>query len=165
MTTHHKNFEIDTEIRPSFHDLTDQVKDFISLSGIKNGIAVVYSQHTTCSIIIQEDSLDTTYNGTKFIFQDLLDVLQDIIPECRREGQYLHPGSKCVEHSLKVFGEEPAQTLNTDGHLRSSLMGRSETIPIVDGALQLGEHGHIYFADFDGTRARKRIVQVQVVGD
>lgn len=165
MTTHHERFEIDTGIRPSFHDLTDQVKDFISLSGIKNGIAVVYSQHTTCSIIIQEDSIDTTYNGTKFIFQDLLDVFQDIVPECRREGQYLHPGPKCVEHSLNVFGEEPAQTLNTDGHLRSSLIGRSETIPIVNGALQLGEHGHIYFADFDGTRARKRIVQVQLVGE
>ena len=165
MTTHHEHFEIDTEIRPSFHDVTDKVNDFISLSGINNGIAVVYSQHTTCSVIIQEDSLDTTYNGTKFIFQDLLDVLQVIVPECRREGQYLHPGPKCVEHSLNVFGEKAAQTLNTDGHLRSSLMGRSETIPIVDGALQLGEHGHIYFADFDGTRARKRIVQVQVVGD
>ena len=165
MTTYHDCFEIDTDIRPSFYDVTDRVKNTIKISSIKNGIAVVYSQHTTCSVIIQEDSIDTTYNGTKFVFQDLLDVLQAIIPECKKEGQYMHPGPKCVEHSMNVFGEDASQTLNTDAHLRSSLIGRSESIPIVEGILQLGEHGHIFFADFDGTRARKRIIQVQLVGD
>ena len=165
MTTYHAYFEIDTETRPSFNDVTARVKNVIENSGIKNGIVVVYSQHTTCSIIIQEDSIDTTYNGTKFVFQDLLDVFQAIIPECKKEGQYMHPGPKCVEHSMDEFGEEASQTLNTDAHLRSSLMGRSESIPLVEGILQLGEHGHIYFADFDGTRPRKRIVQVQLVGD
>jgi thiamine phosphate synthase YjbQ (UPF0047 family) len=44
-------------------------------------------------------------------------------------------------------------------------MGRSESIPIVDGSVQLGEFGCIYFADFDGTRARERIVRIQVVGE
>ena len=165
MTTHHDNFEIDTETRPSFNDVTARVKNVIENSGIKNGIVVVYSQHTTCSIIIQEDSIDTTYNGTKFVFQDLLDVFQAIIPECKKEGQFMHPGPKCVEHSMDEFGEEASQTLNTDAHLRSSLMGRSESIPLVEGILQLGEHGHIYFADFDGTRPRKRMVQVQLVGE
>ncbi len=165
MATHHEFFEIDTDHRPSFHDVTNLVKESVSRSGVKDGIAVVYSQHTTCSVIIQEDSRDTTYNGTKFIFQDLLDVLDVLIPQCQKEGQYLHPGPKCVEHSVNVVGEEPAQTLNTDGHLRSSLIGRSESIPIVEGALLLGEHGNIYFADFDGTRPRKRIVRVQVVGE
>lgn len=165
MATYHESFVIETENRPSFHDMTDRVKSAITLSGIRNGIAVVFSQHTTCSVIYQEDSIDTTYNGTKYLFQDLLDALQIIIPECKKEGQYMHPGPKCVEHSMTVFGEEPAQTLNTDGHLRSCLMGRSETVPIVEGELQTGDHGHIYFADFDGTRARSRTVQIQLVGD
>jgi thiamine phosphate synthase YjbQ (UPF0047 family) len=165
MTTHHEAFEIDTEHRPSFHDVTDQVHEAISRSNINNGIAVVYSQHTTCSVIIQEDSLDTTLNGTRFIFQDLLDILDGLIPACQKEGQYLHPGPKCVEHSVNVVREEPAWTLNTDAHLRSSLIGRSESIPLVEGALILGEHGRIYFADFDGTRPRRRVVRVQVVGD
>jgi len=64
-----------------------------------------------------------------------------------------------------MVGEEPAWTLNTDAHLRSALIGRSESIPIVQGKLELGEHGRIYFADFDGTRPRMRIVRVQVVGE
>ena len=165
MATYHESFEIETEHWPSFHDVSERVKKGVSISGIQNGIAVVYSQHTTCSVIIQEDSRDTTYNGTKFIFQDLLDVLDVVIPQCQKEGQYMHPGPKCVDHSVNVVGETPAQTLNTDGHLRSSLMGRSESIPIVEGVLLLGEHGNIYFADFDGTRPRKRVVRVQVVGD
>lgn len=69
-----------------------------------------------------------------------------------------------MEHSLNVVGETAAQTLDTDVHLRSSLKGRSESIPILGGVLQLSEHGNIYFAVFDGTRPRKRIVQVQLVG-
>jgi len=60
-----------------------QSKETISHSGLKNGIAVEYSQHTTCSVIIQEDSLDTTFNGTKFIFQDILEALQRVIPDCQ----------------------------------------------------------------------------------
>jgi secondary thiamine-phosphate synthase enzyme len=165
MTTYHECFEIETESRPSFHDVSVKVKNAIKNSGIKNGIAVVYSQHTTCSVMIQEDSIDTTYNGTKYVFQDLLDILDEIVPECKKEGQYMHPGPKCVENSKTMFDEDAAFTLNTDAHLRSSLIGRSESIPVVEGVLQLGEHGHIFFADFDGTRARTRTVQVQLVGE
>jgi thiamine phosphate synthase YjbQ (UPF0047 family) len=165
MATHHVAFELDMEIRPSFHDVTDRVKEIVLESGIQNGIVVVFSQHTTCSVIIQEDSFDETFNGTKFIFQDLLDVLGPLIPPCEKEGQYLHPGPKCVDYSVNVIKEAPAWTLNTDAHLRSSLMGRSESIPIVESELALGMHGRIYFADFDSTHARTRTVRVQVVGD
>jgi thiamine phosphate synthase YjbQ (UPF0047 family) len=165
MATHHVAFELEMEIRPSFHDVTDRVKEIVLESGIKNGIVVVFSQHTTCSVIIQEDSFDETFNGTKFIFQDLLDVLGPLIPPCEKEGQYLHPGPKCVDHSVNVVKEAPAWTLNTDAHLRSSLMGRSESIPIVESEVTLGMHGRIYFADFDSTHARTRTVRVQVVGD
>jgi thiamine phosphate synthase YjbQ (UPF0047 family) len=44
-------------------------------------------------------------------------------------------------------------------------MGRSQSIPVVDGALTLGEFGRIYLADFDQTRARERTVRVQIVGE
>lgn len=165
MAVYHEAFEIETGHRPSFHDVTDRVSEAVAHSGIRSGIVVVFSQHTTCSVVIQEDSRDTTFNGVKFVFQDLLDVLDRIIPECKKEGQYLHPGPQCVEYSVNVVGETPADTLNTDAHLRSVLFGRSESIPLLDGRLVLGEHGHIYFADFDGTRPRTRIVRVQVVGD
>jgi thiamine phosphate synthase YjbQ (UPF0047 family) len=165
MATFHAAFEVQSSHRPSFHDVTAKVKEILGASGIKDGILVVFSQHTTCSVIIQENSLDRTYNDTLFLFQDLLDVFKTIIPKCEKEGQYLHPGPKCVEHSVNVIGEDAAETLNTDAHLRSMILGRSVSIPLFDSELLLGEHGHIYFADFDGTRSRKRTVRVQIVGD
>jgi len=165
MATFHESFEITTEHRPSFNDVTDKVRQSVERSGIRNGLVVVFSQHTTCTVLIQENSRDFTYNDTLYLFQDLLDILEPIIPKCEKEGQYLHPGPKCIDHSVNVVGETPAETLNTDAHLRSVIMGRSESIPLVNGELQLGEHGNIYFADFDGTRSRTRNVWVQIVGD
>jgi len=165
VTVYHQAFEIETPAMPYFHDVSDQVRAAVAASGVRNGIVVVYSQHTTCSVLIQEDSIDETLRGTKFLLQDLLNILDGLIPVCTREGQYLHPGPKCVEHSVEEAGEAPAWTLNTDAHLRGCLMGRSETIPILDGRVELGEFGHIYFADFDGTRPRTRTVHIQVVGE
>lgn len=76
----------------------------------------------------------------------------------------MHPGPKLTEFS-KEHGEDKPETLNTDGHLRSMFMGRSETIVIVEGKLDLGKFGHIYFIDFDQTRGRKRQIQVQIIGE
>jgi thiamine phosphate synthase YjbQ (UPF0047 family) len=165
MTSYYQKFSISTKNRASFTNITERITTLLSESAIQNGIIVIYSQHTTCSIIIQEDSIDETYNGIKFMFQDLLDALDKLIPICRKEGQYMHPGPLCVDHSVNVVKEEISYTLNTDAHLRSSLFGRSETLPIVGGKIELGENGQIYFADFDQTRARTRTVHVHIVGD
>src|SRR4030042_5441331 len=53
VATHHEFFEIQSDLLPTFHDVTERVKEIASRSGITEGIAVVYSQHTTCSVIIQ----------------------------------------------------------------------------------------------------------------
>ena len=164
MPVYHETFKIQSDRRPAFHDVTAQVQEALIKSRIKNGILVVFSQHTTCSVMIQEASDDTNYWGTDLLMQDLVNVLENIIPTCRTEGQYLHPGPK---HITAAAGrrEFPSWSLNTDAHLRSVLMGRSQSIPVVDGQMVLGEFGHIYFADFDQVRARERIVRVQIVGE
>jgi thiamine phosphate synthase YjbQ (UPF0047 family) len=56
-------------------------------------------------------------------------------------------------------------SLNTDAHLRSVFFGRSENIVLADGELQLGDFGYIYFVDWDQLRGRKRLCQVQLVGE
>jgi len=164
MSVYHETFKIQSDRRPTFHDVTAQVQEILKKSGIKDGILVVFSQHTTCSVLVQEASDDTNYWGTELLMQDLVNVLENIIPTCRTEGQYLHPGPK---HITAAVGrnELPSWSLNTDAHLRSILMGRSQTIPVIDGQMELGEFGHIYFADFDQVRARERIVRVQIVGE
>lgn len=164
MAVHHEVFNIVSDRRPTFHPVTDQVAEVLKKSGIQNGILMVYSQHTTCSVMIQEASDDVNYWGTELLMQDLVNILEKIIPTCRTEGDYLHPGP---EHIKAGLGRKELAnwSLNTDAHLRSILMGRSVSVPVVDGQMQLGEFGRIYFADFDQVRARERIVTVQIVGE
>jgi secondary thiamine-phosphate synthase enzyme len=153
-----------TGMRPTFHTVTNQVREILNRSGVKDGLCVVYSHHTTCSVMTQECSFDTTYTGLEYLQQDLTDIFENIIPTCRKEGQYMHPGPELTIFSAE-HGEDKPGTLNTDAHLRSVFLGRSETIPVMDGKLDLGEFGHIYFVDWDQTRARERQVQVQIIGE
>lgn len=150
--------------RPTFHSVTDQVKDIVRRSEIKSGICLVYSRHTTCAVMIDENSFDKSYTGLTYLQQDLVDIFENIIPTCRKEGQYMHPGPELTVFAAE-HGEDKPGTLNTDAHLRSSIMGRSESIPIHEGELELGEFGHIYFIDFDHTRPRERQVCVHIIGE
>jgi secondary thiamine-phosphate synthase enzyme len=164
MAVYHECFKIQSDRRPTFHDVTAQVEAVLQKSNITNGILLVFSQHTTCSVLIQEASDDVNYWGTELLMQDLVNVLTRIIPTCTTEGQYLHPGPKHIE-AAAGRNELPAWSLNTDAHLRSVIMGRSQSIPIENGVMLLGEFGRIYFVDFDQVRARERIVRVQIVGE
>ncbi|NLZ53157.1 MAG: YjbQ family protein [Thermoanaerobacteraceae bacterium] len=152
-------------LNPTHHDVTKQVKEIVARSGIKNGICVVYSHHTTCSVVTQECSHDLNLWGTEYLQQDLINIMEKIIPTCRTEGQYMHPGPEHLEFAEKEVGEDGKYSLNTDAHLRSVLLGRSESIVIADGELQLGQFGYIYFIDWDQVRARKRVCQVQIIGE
>ena len=164
MAVYHEALEVQSEMVPTFHDVTQQAQKAVEKSGIKNGILVVYSQHTTCSVMIQEESHDVNYWGTKTIMQDLVEALEIIVPTCTSEGQYLHPGPEHIKDAIKRK-ELPNWSLNTDAHLRSIIMGRSESIPLIEGKMELGEFGRIYFADFDQVRARKRTVRFQIIGE
>lgn len=152
-----------TGMRPTFHQITDKVQNIVVKSEVMTGICVVSTHHTTCSVLTQECSFDKTYTGLEYLQQDLVDVLEKIIPTCRKEGQYMHPGPELTQFSYE-HGEDKPETLNTDAHLRSSIIGRSVTIQIVDGILDMGSFGHIYFVDFDQTRPRTRQIDVMVLG-
>ncbi len=164
MAAIHGEFKIQSDRRPTFHDVTEEVEKILGKSNFSDGIVLVYSQHTTCSVLIQEQSDDVNYWGEQFILQDMVNILEKLVPTCRTEGQYLHPGPKHIEIAGRERGEEAFWSLNTDAHLRSVILGRSVSIPVVDGKLQLGEFGRIYFADFDQVRARERTVRVEIVG-
>jgi len=160
-----KAFKVESRHRAiSFHDVTDKVKEIAAESGIKNGIVVVYSHHTTCSVITQECAFDMSMTGLETLQQDLVNCFEEWIPTCRYEGMYLHPG-----HEALVFAEEHGEDNfgchNTDAHLRSSIIGRNVTIVTVDGEMDLGEFGRIHFIDWDQTRGRTRTVQVMIIGE
>ena len=165
MIVHHDQIQISSSQSVTFHNVTDDVTRAVAEAAVRNGLAMVYSQHTTCSVMLQEESHDTTEDGTKFLLQDLIDVLSKLVPACENYGQYRHPGPEHLEHATRNLGEESHWSLNTDAHLRSCLMGRSESIPIADSKLQLGEFGQVYFVDFDTVRARQRTVRIQILGE
>ena len=70
-----------------------------------------------------------------------------------------------MEFGDSVGEPGPWTSLNTDAHLRSCFFGRSESIAIEEGKMDLGEFGYTYFIDWDQVRARKRVVQVMVMGE
>jgi secondary thiamine-phosphate synthase enzyme len=160
-----KSIEVQSEgLHPTFHNVTNKVKEIVSQSGISNGLCVIYSHHTTCSVMIQECSHDKTYFGLEFLQQDLCNIMEKLVPTCRVENQYMHPGLKHIEFALTV-NDPPYASLNTDAHLRSCMFPRSETIVVENGKLDLGQFGYTYFIDWDQVRARKRTLQVTVFGE
>lgn len=149
---------------PTFHDVTERVRQIVEQSGIQTGTVTVYSHHTTCCVITQEVAFDRSMTGMETLQVDFVEMFERILPTQRREGMYLHPGPKALKFA-EEHGEDARGCHNTDAHLRSALVGRSEIIAIFDGEMDLGEFGHIYFIDFDQTRARKRTVDVVVLGE
>ena len=149
---------------PTFHDISREVMEICKESGIVNGTVSVVSHHTTCSVMVQECSHDIDSFDLEYLQHDLLDIMRKMIPDFAEEHQYRHPGPIHAQYGR--FVDEPGDftSMNTDGHLRSVFFGRSETITIKDGVLDAGEFAHIYFIDWDHVRARKRQVNVTVMG-
>ena len=101
MSVYHGEIKLQSRDRqPCFHNVTEQVKAIVEKSGIKNGICVVYSHHTTCSVITQECSHDLNYWGREYMQVDLVNIMEKLVPTCRSEGQYNHPGPKHIEFAL-----------------------------------------------------------------
>lgn len=149
---------------PTFHDVTEEIREIVKASEIHNGTCSVVSHHTTCSVMIQESSHDQTDFDLEYLQHDLLDIMSQIVPDYSKEHQYRHPGPVHLRFGRHVNEPGNYTSMNTDGHLRSSFFGRSEIITVKDGAIDLGEFAHIYFIDWDQVRARARQVNVTVQG-
>lgn len=149
---------------PTFHDITNEVMEIVQSSGVKNGTCSVVSHHTTCSVMVQECSHDFDSFDLEYLQHDLLDIMRKLIPDFAEEGQYRHPGPVHAQYGRYVGEPGIYTSMNTDGHLRSVFFGRSETITVKDGKLDAGEFAHIYFIDWDHVRARRRQVNITVMG-
>ena len=149
---------------PTFHDVSEEIKEIVAASGITNGTCSVVSHHTTCSVMIQEASHDQTDFDLEFLQHDLLDIMRKLIPDFAEEHQYRHPGPIHLQYGRSVNEPGNFTSMNTDGHLRSVFFGRSETITVKDGVVDLGEFAHVYFIDWDHVRNRPRQINVTVQG-
>lgn len=111
---------------------------------------------------------DRNFYGDELLHVDLNEALDKIAPRQTTEGQYHSPGPRHIAYGMgKTDPAYPAEEwtmLNTDGHLRSDIIGASETFPVMEGELLVGAVGSIYFVDFDQTRERVRHANVVVLG-
>src|SRR5699024_5847407 len=154
--------------RVTYHEITEEIRKQVKVSCVKNGICTVISPHTTCSVIFEEYSYDKDYYGYEYLQVDLNEILESIIPDYKTNGQYHHPGKEHIRVGLEDFNKsispEAFTMLNTDAHLKSTLLGSSEIFNVEDGELQIGMVGYIYFIDWDRLRVRDRVCQIKVIG-
>ena len=132
-----ETIHLETHRREVLVDITPQVESLVQQSGIQNGLVSVYAQGATAAIMIQENWDDSVQT-------DVVNLLAKMIPR----GVWLHD----------------AQDGNGDSHLKSGLVGPSETIPLIDGKLGLSTWQNIFFCEFDGPRNDRRVV-CTIIGD
>ena len=121
--------QLETEHTTQMINITDEVKEAVITSGVKEGIAVVFTPHTTGSIILFE-------KADQNLQRDYLTMLKRHV-----SGQdYSHKGG------------------NAAGHLKSAMSGASVSIPVVDGLPLFGEWQGLFFCEFDGPREERNIM-------
>ena len=113
-------------------DITDQVQKKVSASGVRQGLVHVFSLHTTAAITINE-------NADPAVERDIIAAMNRHIPW---EDDYAHMEG------------------NSAAHIKVSLFGPSETVPLEDGKLVLGTWQSLFFCEFDGPRSRTVNIQI-----
>jgi len=129
---------LQTAARETLVDITGQVQAVVSASGVRNGLVSVYAQGATAAIMIQE-------NWDESVQTDVVNFLRKLIPN----GVWLHD----------------AQDGNGDAHLKSGLVGPSETIPLINGQLGLSRWQNIFLCEFDGPRKDRQVVCTVLADD
>ena len=127
-----QTLQVKTSGRTDFVDITRSVQEAVQKSGVREGICFIFIPHTTAAVTINE-------NADPSVSQDILMGLNRIVPF---EGQYQH-----------LEG-------NSAAHIKSSLIGCSQTVLVESGKLVLGTWQGLFFCEFDGPRARKVYVKV-----
>ncbi len=126
------SFGVRTDRRTQMVDITREVQGKVAESGVNEGICVVYVPHTTAGITINE-------NADPSVVVDILDHLDKLVP---RSSHFKHREG------------------NADAHIKSSLLGFSQTLLVRGGRLALGTWQGIFLCEFDGPRSRNVFVQV-----
>ena len=145
-----ENHTFTTSKSMEFVDVTADLEDLVARSEVRNGMALVYSPHTTCAVIINE-------REAGFI-SDFEELIHDLVPAGR---DYRHDDMSVRTENLT---DEDHEFPNGHAHCKHALIGSaSQTIPIIDGELQLGQWQRVFFIELD--RARDRKVFIQVLGE
>jgi secondary thiamine-phosphate synthase enzyme len=131
-------FTLETERPEQSIDITERVKALVKEAGVARGVCQVMVLHSTAAIVVNE-------TADPNIGQDVIDALGAMVPT---KNDWLHDKIDDNAHS----------------HVKASLLGPSELIPIEAGELLLGTWQGIWFFEFDGPRTRSVAVHVVAAG-
>lgn len=173
MTVHKGQITVETLAgKPTYIDVTAQVADIVKESGVSEGVVCVISAHTTCAVFSEEFDHDYTPAGDTYLQADLNNGLDVIFPEQHDWNTYRYPGLRHFEEveswpsaASYLPGGDRTMLWNGDAHLRSTLIGGSQTFEVEDGKLQMNGLASIFFVDYDRTRERTRKIRVIVMGE
>lgn len=126
------SYQIQTSGKQEFIFLDAYVEDALAKSAVEKGLMVIYCPHTTAGITTNE-------NADPDVRRDLMLGLDKTFPN---DPEYIHFEG------------------NSDGHMKSSLIGASETLIIDEGRPILGRWQSLYFAEFDGPRTRTVYIKI-----
>ena len=140
-----EEFEAKTGGRHDTLDITDEVRDTVQESGVRTGSVLVFSPHTTCCVLISTP-------GAR-----MYEVLEQTAEAIAPEGDYYAHDDLDIR-TENLVEDEPA---NAPAHIVHAFMGKtSECIPIVDGAVALGDDQRVLFVELDSSRRRRYCIQV-----
>ena len=126
-----KTLHFSTTKKQEILDITPDIKQVLSNLDIKEGLCNIYTPHATAAVTVNE-------NDDPNITLDIIDALDKLIPQ----GIWRHDQ---IDN-------------NAAAHIKASIMGPSETIPIKNNSLVLGTWQNIFLCEFDGPKDRKVII-------
>ena len=142
-----KSFKVKTKKGAEFIDITDRVKKIIKQTGIKNGIVIVFSKHTTAAIKINENE--------PLLIKDMEAFLARVASP---KAFYNH--NDFERRTVNMCSDECA---NGHAHCQHLVLSTSEKIPLVKGEMAFGLWQRIFLIELD--RPREREVVVQLIGE
>ena len=125
-------------------DLTDQLEEFVVMTGLLRGIVVVHTLHTTTAVLVNEQE--------PLLHADLFRQLERLAP---RGLPYDHD-----DPARRVVNRTDAERTNGHAHCRAMLLGSTASLPIVDGRLLLGRWQRVLFVELDGPQERTVVATV-----
>ena len=138
MKSYRKELWFDVPSRRGFINITSQVEDCLSESGVQEGLVLVNAMHITASVFINDDE--------RGLLSDFAVWLEKLAPH----------------EPISQYGHNTGED-NADAHLKRSIMGREVLVAITKGKLDFGPWEQIFYGEFDGKR--KKRVLVKIIGE
>ena len=139
---------INTSSAPEFIDITEKIIDIVDNTKISDGTITIYSRHTTSAIVIQENE--------PLLLNDMASLLEKLSPKNSRYGHN--------DFTIRTVNMNEGEPPNGHSHCQHLILGSSETIPVANGLLTLGQWQRIFVVELDESKITPREIVVQIMG-